>query len=588
MPADHLAAAVRYHAETQPDSPALVFLDNGDREMARWTYGELDRRAHRIAQSLVALGTAGRPVLLMFGSGLDFVAAFCGCMYAGAIAVPVPLPAGGAASRRLRSIVGAAQPAAVLTAHATPGTRDAAERTAADLDGVPIVLIDDLTTAVDAEGGPLGATDVALIQYTSGSTSQPKGVAIGQSSLCANLEMVRQAWRIDRHSRFVSWLPLFHDMGLISVVLESLWAGAMAVLMSPLAFLHDPTHWLRAIDKYRATISGGPNFAFDLCVRRCKGRAAPAFRLDSWQVAFCASEPVRATTMEAFAAAFASHGFRAEALYPAYGLAEATVFVSGGQVGGGVKTLVRTAAAGDAPALPRRLVGCGRPWGDETVAIVEPATGEPVSQGETGEIWISGSHLAAGYWNDPAATREAFGATIAGMPGRPFLRTGDLGFLHEGELYIMGRLKDLLVVRGAGIDPLDVEDTIAGSHPALGRIGAAFTIDAGEEDQVIAVHEVARDAPTEAEVQEAVAAAFKAVGDEHGLRLFDLVLVRAGSVPRTTSGKVQRRRCKEQYLAGAMTHALAATDHRWLGKHRRDGNRTNTPSRRFPAQSEGS
>jgi acyl-CoA synthetase (AMP-forming)/AMP-acid ligase II len=584
MSADRLADAIRRHAIAQPDRPALIFLADGDREKARWTYGELDRHARRIASCLVASGTVGRPVLLIFPSGLDFVAAFCGCLYAGAIAVPVPLPAGGAASLRLRAIVAAAQPAAILTARGTPGSRDAGELAASGLDGVRILFIDDATAAEDEAEGPLGGTDIALIQYTSGSTSRPKGVIIREASLCANLEMLRRAWRVDRDSRFVSWLPLFHDMGLISVVLESLWAGAMAVLMSPLAFLHDPADWLSAIGRYRATIGGGPNFAFDLCVRR--RRAAPAFDLASWQVAFCASEPVRATTMEAFAAAFAPQGFRAEALYPAYGLAEATAFVSGGLVEAGVRTVeVPPEAPSEPTAFPRRLVGCGAPWGDESVVIVDPTTREPLPNGRIGEIWVGGSHVAAGYWNDPVPTRETFQATLAGSSAPYFLRTGDLGLLRDGELYVAGRLKDLLVIRGVGIDPSDVEATIARSHPALGDIGAAFTVDAHDGEQVVAVHQVGREAPTGPSLQEAVVAAFKAVCDEHGVRLFDLVLVRSGGVPRTTSGKVQRHRCREQYLAGAITKVSAGADYRWLGKYRRDAGTAIPPLRTLPSAS---
>jgi acyl-CoA synthetase (AMP-forming)/AMP-acid ligase II len=507
------------------------------------------------------------------------VAAFCGCLYAGAIAVPVPLPVGGAASLRLRSIAWAARPAAILSVHEAPGVRNELERAAANLSGIPVIFADDVA---DVAHGPdtSDPCDIALIQYTSGSTSRPKGVAISQTSLSANLQMLRHAWSVDGESRFVSWLPLYHDMGLISVVLEALWAGAMTVLISPLSFLHDPANWLDAIGRYRATISGGPNFAFDLCVRRCGGRPARALDLSSWRVAFCASEPVRASTMEAFATAFAAQGLRSDALYPAYGLAEATVFVSGGLPGSGVKTLDIAASAieGDRAVSVRRLVGCGRPWDDSTVVIVDPESREAMADGQVGEIWVSGSQVADGYWQDPAATQETFGAKLAGSIVPDFLRTGDLGLLKDGELYFAGRLKDLLVVRGVGIDPSDIESAIARSHSVMGHVGAAFTVDADDEEQVVAVHELARGAAPGAMLDEAIGAAFKTIADEHGLRLYDLVLVQPGKVPRTTSGKVQRRRCREQYLAGAMGQFSVGVDYPWLGKHRRS--RTTQPERR--------
>jgi acyl-CoA synthetase (AMP-forming)/AMP-acid ligase II len=570
---DRLVDRIRFHAKTSPDRPALVYLDHGEREKMRWTFGELDRRARAIAETLSASTPCERPVLLMFPSGLEFIAAFCGCLYAGRIAVPVTPATGGAATRRLFAIAAAARPAAILSTHGTPGVRDAAEMAAAGLSSLPVIFVDGTsgegTKKCDGAPDELVAGDIAFIQYTSGTTSVPKGVVVTQDALSANLAMLTRAWGINRDSRFVSWLPLHHDMGLIGVVLASLWSGALAVLMSPLAFLHDPAHWLAAIGRYRATISGGPNFAFDLSVRRCSSGPGGTFDLSSWQVAFCGSEQVRAATMEAFATAFEPHGFRASALSPGYGLAEATLFVTSGDIGDSIKTIeLAPDTTHGGRGQPRLLVSCGKVWDDQSLLIVDPQTRQSVPDGKSGEIWIRGSHVADGYWDNQEATEETFHATLAGTTEPWFLRTGDLGLLDGGELYFVSRLKDLLVVRGVSIDPADVENTIASSHPALAPTGAVFAVEVGDEEQVVAVFEVARHTSEEA-LAAAAAAAFKAVNEDHGIRLYDLLLVRAGSVARTTSGKVQRHRCRGLYLSGAMSERAVAVDYRWLGKHRR-------------------
>jgi acyl-CoA synthetase (AMP-forming)/AMP-acid ligase II len=372
--------------------------------------------------------------------------------------------------------------------------------------------------------------------------------------------MMRNAGQVDRQSIYVSWLPLSHDMGLIGVVLEALYAGAFAVLMPPLAFPHRPVQWLQTIDRYRATISGAPNFAYDLCVRRFRAEVHPTFDLSSWRMAFCGAEPVHAKTLRRFAEVFSPYGFQASALYPTYGLAEATVFATGGHIGSGLRTL-------EGPGRTE-LVSCGRAWGDAAIAIVDPETLQERPEGQPGEIWISGSHVAAGYWNDPAATRETFGARVAHQPERAYLRTGDLGLVSGGELFVIGRTKELLVVNGDSLHPQDIEQAIAGSHASFAPVGAAFGIDIDSSEQIAALQEIAFADIAKDDHSEAIAAAFTAVGQETGVRLFDLVLVKPGTIPLTTSGKVRRNRCKELYLGGALTSARLAGDHPWLGKHR--------------------
>jgi acyl-CoA synthetase (AMP-forming)/AMP-acid ligase II len=349
-------------------------------------------------------------------------------------------------------------------------------------------------------------------------------------------------------------------MGLIGVVLEALYAGACAVLMPPIAFLQRPNRWLETIGRYRGTIAGAPNFAYDLCVRRFRGAAEPTFDLSSWRMAFCGAEPIRTETLRRFAEVFSPYGFRASALYPTYGLAEATVFVSGGELGTGLRTLPT--------ADGRELVNCGRGWNDGTIVIVDPETLRERPEGQAGEIWISGSHVAAGYWNDSAATREIFGARLSDQPDRAYLRTGDLGLMSGGELHVIGRIKELLIVNGESLHPQDIEHAVARSHPSFAAVGAAFGIDTEAGEQIVAVHEVTLGAMNEPDHSEAIAAAFAAVGGEVGVRLFDLVPVRPGAIPLTTSGKVRRSKCKELYDGGALAGVQVQGNHPWLGKNR--------------------
>ncbi|HEY4918847.1 MAG TPA: fatty acyl-AMP ligase [Xanthobacteraceae bacterium] len=552
------AACLAQWASLQPDATALIHLDDGEHARERWAYATLDRAARKIAAALRARALVGQPVLLAFPPGLDFIAAVCGCLAAGAIAVPVPFLAGRRGAARLAALVADAQPAAALT------TRAAAPMLAA-LTGIPLIAIDHLAAPALLELPAVDPAAPALLQYTSGSTSEPKGIVITHAALMANLEMMRCAGKVDRDSVYVSWLPLFHDMGLVGIVLEALYAGARAVLMSPLAFLQRPTRWLQAISDYRATISGAPGFAFDLACRRFRADAQPAFDLSSWRMAFCGAEPVSAEALARFAETFAPYGFSASALYPTYGLAEATVFVTGGELGSGLRTLA-LADPNDAADRRSLVVNCGRGWGDQTIAIVDPATLREQPDGAIGEIWVAGRNVAAGYWKNAAASAETFAARLATRPGRAFLRTGDLGLMSGGDLHVVGRIKEMLIVNGAALHPQDIEAAIARAHPSFAAQGAAFGIDTADGVQVIAVHEVALAAPSDADHSDALAAAFTAVGRETGVRLFDLVPVRPGAIPLTTSGKVRRTRCGELYRDGML--ARLPGDHRWLGKHR--------------------
>jgi amino acid adenylation domain-containing protein len=531
--------------------------------MSELTFGRLAVRARAIGAALKEAGFAGERALLLYPPGLAFVEAFFGCLFGGVVAVPVALPASERGMPRLRAIAADARPALVLTtASVLPRFADAAGLLGPGVgylatDAVPDAAGAGWSDPRSAENSP------AFLQYTSGSTADPKGVEVSHGNLLHNEAMIHRAFGQSEASVVVGWLPLHHDMGLIGNVLQPLYAGASAVLMSPVSFLQRPLRWLRAIARYGATTSGGPNFAYDLCVRKIAPQERAGLDLSSWQVAFSGAEPVRAATLERFAAAFAPCGFRAESFYPCYGLAEATLFAAGGPFGRRPQVAafdLDRLAGGHAvpaasPACPQaRLVSCGGTWGEERLEIVDPDSREPCAEGRVGEIWLSGANVAGGYWRQPEASAETFRARLAGdagPPGRPFLRTGDLGFVHQGELYVTGRLKDLIILRGRNLYPQDVELAAEQSHPALRPGGsAAFAIDAGGEERLVVAAELERRA--EAGPGEVMQAIRQAVARQLEAAVWDLLLLPVGALPKTTSGKVRRRACRASYLAGSL------------------------------------
>jgi len=526
-----LAGLLKARAAESPDREAYVFLADGELETERLTWSELDSRARAVAWALRESVQPGERALLLYPPGLDFVAAFFGCLYAGVVAVPAyPPRLNDRSQSRLRAIAADATPRAALT------TTSIAER------------VPELAAArwIPTDALPAGAPDlpdpdpdaVAFLQYTSGSTSTPKGVMVTHANLVHNERMIGDAFAMDEDSVVVGWLPLYHDMGLIGNVLQPLHAGARCVLMSPVAFLQRPRRWLEAIHRYRGTTSGGPNFAYELCVRKIPPVEREGLDLSSWRVAFNGAEPVRAHTLEAFAEAFAPRGFRASSFYPCYGLAEATLFVTGGD-------------PGRAPRVEGGRVSNGHAWDAQRIAIVHPETREELPPGSEGEVWIAGPSVAAGYWGNPEATERDFRARLA-MGQGPFLRTGDLGILHEGELYVTGRIKDLIILRGRNHYPQDVELTAQRSHPDLRPdSGAAFAVEIEGEERLVVVQEVER--RRRDGLEELAAAVRRAVAEEHEVQPYEVVLVRTGTVPKTSSGKVQRGACRAQYLAGELT-----------------------------------
>ena len=562
--AQNFAAILEGQAARRPDDPAFVFLDRRGRTVDQRTYAALDERARSVAAALAERELAGLPVLLNFPPGLDFVDAIFGCFYAGCIAVPAPYAIAKRSGERVESICRDCEPAVMLT----PSSFDSEARARGELppavERIAPIYVDALPPASRSYPLRVSSPDsVALLQYTSGSTSSPKGVMLSHENLVANSRMIRDMFGQGPEVRGVGWLPLFHDMGLIGHVLQPVFNGGLSVLMSPLTFLQRPLTWLEAIARWKATASGGPTYGFELCTSRISDEQAAGLDLSSWRVAYCGSEPIRAETMERFADKFAASRFSRGAIYPCYGLAEATLMVTGSERGAGLRTtedVGGTASSLGGYAVPRRSVACGRACPGETVSIIDPDLGEPVADGEVGEIWVSGPNVGRGYWRRPLDTADVFGARLKGVDGA-FLRTGDLGFVRDGEIFVVGRMKDMIIVRGTNHAPADIESTVAacfGSFAAAAQ--AAFSIDRSEREEVVVVQEVR----TELSRDEAEAV-FEQVSSQHGLRLYDLVLVPPGAIPRTSSGKVRRGQCRELYLAGLLDRQNDPGDLRFLG-----------------------
>lgn len=556
-----LLEMLQQRAATYQDKVAFSFsYDGDDQNRTQLTYRDLDRRARAIASTLQDLGAAGERVLVLCRPGLDSVAGFFGCIYAGAVAVPVHERL----APRLSSVVPDAHARFALATAATQAKIKAAIDELAEGPDLRWVRSDEVDgTAAEGSGWTAPDLDpdaIAMVQYTSGSTTTPKGVALTHRNLLHNMESIRQVWDGDDTATSVFWLPSHHDMGLIGGILSMLYVGCTTHLMSPSSFVKRPMGWLEAISRLRATFTAAPNFAYDRCVDESTAEQRAALDLSSLATAMNGAEPVQAATLEKFAEAFAPAGFRPEALCPVYGLAEATLLVSGGSDSAlpVVAHVDRTGLQADRvvdvdPGHPSALalVACGRPRGGQEVAIVDPLTHQRCGADEVGEIWIAGPSVGWGYWARPDETTQTFSATLPDQSGGPFLRTGDLGFLRSGELYITGRCKDLVVIRGGNFYPNDIERTVQDCHPTLvsGR-GAVFTITPGlgAVEQMVIVQEVARRRDGSADLATVADAIRTAVTARYGLEPNSVLLVEHLSIPTTSSGKIQRGRCRQQLL----------------------------------------
>lgn len=559
----NLVELLSYRACNQPEQKAYTFLKGGEAKVVELNYQQLHLQAQTIAGHLQSIEAAGERCLLLYQPGLEFIAAFFGCLYANVIAVPAYPPRRNQNLSRLQAIVTDAGAKIVLTT--TSLLDNLKERSRKDLNLAELqwVATDGLSSnlATAWEAPQITRDTLAFLQYTSGSTDNPKGVMVTHGNLFHNSAIIHQSFGHSVNSHGVIWLPPYHDMGLIGGVLQPLYGGFPVTLMSPVDFLQQPIRWLQAISRYQATTSGGPNFAYDLCLRKITPAQLETLDLSSWEVAFTGAEPVRAETLEEFATTFAPCGFRKEAFYSCYGMAETTLIVSGG-----LKTNPPVIRRIDRAALEqnrvvastnnlesRTIVGCGRTWLNQHLLIVNPETCIRTSGEEIGEIWVSGASIAQGYWNRPQETKQTFDAYLADTREGPFLRTGDLGFVQDGELFITGRLKEIIIIRGQNHYPHDIELTVEKSNPALRpNSGAAFAVDFNGTERLVVVHEVERSFLRKLDVKQVIDNIREAVAAQHGIEIYATVLVKTSSIPKTSSGKIRRRACRAAFLTGSL------------------------------------
>ncbi|MGD1952200.1 MAG: SDR family NAD(P)-dependent oxidoreductase, partial [Leptolyngbyaceae cyanobacterium] len=551
-----------WRSESQPDQLTYTLLEADEVANVSLSNRELLRRAQAIGAQLLALNSTGERILLLLSPGLDYISAFFGCLYAGAIAVPVYPPRANRRLSRLEAIISDAQPSIVLTTSDLSAKLKAQGCSLLEVDSLTWIAVDEISSdlANQWQQPSIEKDSLAFLQYTSGSTAAPKGVMVSHRNLLHNLELINQHFGASAQSLGVIWLPPYHDMGLIGGILQPLYAGSNVGLMRPADFLQQPIRWLQAISQYQANISGGPNFAYELCLNRITPEARTGLDLSTWNVAFSGAEPVRPETLDRFVETFEPCGFHREAFYPCYGMAEATLFISGGQkselpVCQNVSLQhqkVVYVAANDKESSS--LMGCGKASPPQSIVIVNPDSCRGCNDNQVGEIWVSNSKsIAQGYWNQPEKTQAVFHAHLSDTGAGPFLRTGDLGFLHDGELFVTGRLKDLIIIRGRNYYPQDIEVTVEQAHPALRPgCGAAFSVDVDAQEQLVVVQEVHRSGLRNLNVSEITQAVRQAISEHHDLRVYAILLLKTGSIPKTSSGKIQRHACKEGLQANTL------------------------------------
>nr|VFJ73105.1 MAG: Acyl-CoA synthetase (AMP-forming)/AMP-acid ligase II [Candidatus Kentron sp. FW] len=559
-----LVDLLRHRARSESDKRAYTFLKDGEVEEASLTHGQLDRQARAIAARLREITTPGDRALLLYPAGLEFIAAFFGCLYAGVIAVPTYPPRQNRTDARFAAIALDAQASVVLTTAEILSGLDARLTEMPELRDLHRLATDDADIEM-ASGWRMPDIDsetLAFLQYTSGSTGTPKGVMVSHRNLIHNLEYTKRGGELGPADTGVFWLPAYHDMGLISGIIKPVYTGIYNILMSPAAFLQRPFRWLRAISHYKATYGGGPDFAYALCVDKVRDEDCEGLDLSHWRCAFNGAEPIRKETLDRFADKFGTCGFRKEYFYPCYGLAEVVLAASGPFIADEPivfeaneahlgKHRVRQSCQGDSGV--KFLIGSGHAWPGMEVMIVDPETSIPCSPDRIGEIWIRGESVTQGYWNRPEKTEQTFHAyladTDAGPGDGPFLRTGDFGFIRDSELFVTGRMKDLIIIRGQNYYPQDIEFTVARSHPALApNCGAAFGIDLENQERLAIVQEVRREHVRKLDARRVTEAIRKAVAKEHELQAYVVILIRPGTIPKTSSGKIQRGLCVKKFF----------------------------------------
>lgn len=559
---DNFVDLLTEQAARHGDKIAFTSLEDGETIGETLSYAALAQRARATAAMLSRQYPVGSRVLLLYPSCVDYMVAFFGCLCAGMIAVPAFPPRGSKHNARLEGILRDSNAQVALTTRCQLLQMQSALHASVTLSQLEIFCTD-LISAGEARDWlrpDVNASTLAFLQYTSGSTGQPKGVMVSHGNLLHNERMIQASFHSEGDAVYVTWLPIYHDMGLVGNMLHAFWLGATCYFMAPVSFLQRPVRWLQAISRFHATISGGPNFAYQLCADKIGEDARHALDLSSWQVAFNGSEPVRHTTMQRFSELFANSGFHQRAWLPCYGMAESTLIATGGNPQNNPislyvdkRQLSQHCVVSVEPILGVPLVGCGSNLPGQSIRIIEPSTGELCAPDRVGEIWLSGPHIGGGYWQRPDASRETFQAHLASNGEGPFLRTGDLGFLHDSELYVTGRVKDVMIVRGVNYYPQDIEATVEAADEACCQTGsAAFGIDDSLGERVVVVVELNRSYVRKIDPHLLTANIRQQVLEQHELVLGDIVLIRPGTLPKTSSGKVQRSQARQLYLSGEL------------------------------------
>ncbi|NEU79520.1 non-ribosomal peptide synthetase [Nostoc sp. UIC 10630] len=557
-----LVDLLRKRALQQQSQVGYTFLIDGETQEVNLTYEVLDQKARSLAAKLQSMKASGERALLLYPPGLEFIVAFFGCLYAGVTAVPVYPPRHNQHMVRLQAIVKDAQASFVLTTTSVLTNIEHSLKQEPELTALHYIDTENLTNNFALSWQPLkiNSDTLAFLQYTSGSTGTPKGVMVSHGNLLSNSTDLDKGWDHTSESAIVTWLPTFHDMGLIYGVIQPLYKGIPCYMMAPTSFLVRPMRWLEAISRYKATHSGAPNFAYQLCVDKVTREQLATLDLSSWRMALNGAEPVRADVLKRFAELFSSCGFNLRTFCPGYGLAEATLKVTATRakdlptfytVESEALRQNRVVEAQEQEPESLTLVGCGYSEIDTKIVIVHPESLTTCPPGEVGEIWVSGTTVAQGYWMRDQATEQTFQAYLVDTGVGPFLRTGDLGFLLNGELFVTGRIKDVIIIRGQNHYPQDIELTVQKSHSALRpNCGAAFSVEVEGVERLVIAQEVERSYLRQIDVDEVVRAIRQAVSEQHQLQVYAIVLLKTASIPKTSSGKIQRLACRDGFLNG--------------------------------------
>ncbi|MEB3341685.1 fatty acyl-AMP ligase [Okeania sp.] len=598
-----LVDLLQNRAIQNPKQIGYSFLIDGEKDTINLTYKQLDQYSRAIAAYLQSVCPPGEVALLLYQPGLEYITAFFGCLYAGIIAVPAYPPRPNRSLERIQTIIRDSKATIALTTKSIISSLERRASETPELDNLGWLATDHIpeSLAEKWQKPTINEKTLAFLQYTSGSTATPKGVMITHQNLLHNSGLIHQCFGHSLQSKGIIWLPPYHDMGLIGGILQPLYGRFPVILMSPLMFLQSPVRWLQAISRYRGTTSGGPNFAYDLCVRKIKPEQIQTLDLSSWEVAFNGAEPISAEVLERFTNTFAVCGFRPEAFYPCYGMAEATLIISGGnKFSPPVKTTIAASGLEQNQIVSvsqtegtKTLVGCGQTLSEQQIRIVHPQKLTLCAEGEVGEIWVSGPSIAQGYWHKPEETKQIFEAYLAEAP-QPFMRTGDLGFLKAGELFVTGRLKDVIIINGRNHYPQDIEYTVEQSHPLI-RPGctASFSLEVAGEERLVIVAEVERNfrqllygsqklkvksqkygltneslASIEIDFfserngkygtenpdnyEDLIKSIQRSVSRNHDLQIYRILFLKPGAIPKTSSGKVQRYACREGFLNGTL------------------------------------